>query len=199
MFHRLLPAALCILTTASVADTLILPGQEDPDPNDTLPECENRPYDKSNCVRVLACLGGDGLWFDGQAHGWDTGIVLGHLNTGTPCTGTWSANGPLGTGFSRLTCENGLSADVIYYSQHNETGTVIGHGMDSTGRALRVWTGLNVLEFLTPDQKSAPELPCTATPIPISALPKALREKPETQDSTTGHSARYRDVEGRRA
>ncbi|MEM7711025.1 MAG: hypothetical protein AAF264_09830, partial [Pseudomonadota bacterium] len=133
-----------------------------------VPVCENIPYDQANCVRVLACIGEDGLWFDGEARGWDAGTVTGQISDGTTCEGTWDLEGPGGAGQSRLACNGGLEIGVIYTQQHNETGTVIGSGIDSLERPIRVWSGLHVLRFLTPDGRVEARLPCGDVPIPIS-------------------------------
>lgn len=154
MIRALLPVAICALATPSAAQTTKV--------------CENVPFDPDNCVRVLACIGDDGLIFDGQARGWDTGAVTGFMSDGTGCNGTWTADGPLGTGTARMTCEDGSTVGVVYYSQDNITGTVIGRGTDSKGRAIQVWSGENVLEFLTPTGSVGPALPCIGGDIPLS-------------------------------
>lgn len=130
--------------------------------------CQNIPFSPDNCVRVLACIGDQGLTFDGQGRGWDTGTVTGMMSDGVTCNGTWTADGPLGTGIAGMTCSDGTSVDVLYYSQDNITGTAIGSGMDNKGRSVQVWTGENVLEFLTDDFASGPALPCIQGDIPIS-------------------------------
>lgn len=142
MFRRVLPAALC--ATSAMADP-----------------CETHPYSQSNCVRVLACWDGQSQWFDGQARGWDQGTVSGTLNDGQSCTGWWRAGGPMGVGLGHITCDR-LSADVIYHTQDNATGTVIGSGRDSTGATLQLWSGRNVLDFLR-DDRGTPQLPCGPT------------------------------------
>ena len=143
-----------------MAQTIELPGIGAKPETLELGPCEGNPYSPSNCVRVLACLGSEGLWFDGQAHGWDTGDVVGQLSTGQPCAGSWSSNGLFGTGFSSMECAGGLSARVLYHTLHNETGTVEGSGVDSQNRKVRVWTGLSVLEFLEKETGKPNALPC---------------------------------------
>ncbi len=135
---------------------------------DTDEACDSIPGNPQNCVRVLACIGTEGLWFDGQAIGWDSGTVRGATSDRSPCTGTWNADGPMGMGVAELRCDNGLSANVLYYNQDNETGTVIGAGQDNRGRGITVWTGTNVLDFLTPDGRPAARLPCGGGAVPVS-------------------------------
>jgi hypothetical protein len=173
-FVRRLTSALLlafIAASANANETLQLDGMAPKsDPNASLPVCENNPYDKSNCVRALACLGTEGVYFDGQAHGWDTGIVIGFLDDGTSCTGEWMA-GDVQThtpGRASLVCENGVEANVLYHTLDNETGTVIGSGQDSLGREITVWSGEKVLQFLTDPEDDRPVLPCGPAPIPIS-------------------------------
>ncbi|MEL6570799.1 MAG: hypothetical protein AAFQ64_04015 [Pseudomonadota bacterium] len=153
MFRLYLPAAI-VLGHAAMAQDLGV--------------CRNIPYDQDNCVRVLACIGDQGLQFDGKARGWDQGHIIGQRSDFTNCTGTWDSNGPLGTGVGQLTCEDGVTVDVIYYTQDNVTGTVIGRGKDSLGRNVQVWSGENVLQFLTPDGAHGARLPCFGGDIPIS-------------------------------
>lgn len=129
--------------------------------------CLNRPYDPSNCVRVLACIGEDGLWFDGKARGWNQGTVSGARSDDVLCKGTWDANGLLGTGVGQMTCEDGIGVDVIYYYQDNLTGTVIGRGLDSAGRNVQIWSGENVEQFLTGPGAFGPALPCVFGDIPL--------------------------------
>ena len=165
MFRPILPAAIWLLAHGAHAQTLTVPGLTD-EPTEQASTCKNVPYSTSNCVRVLACVGDGGVYFDGEARGWDTGSVTGYLSNGPTCTGTWTSNGLGGTGLSSLTCDGGIRVDVIYFNQDNETGTVIGSGRDSLGRNLRVWTGENVLAYLS--SSGAPALPCAAGAIPIS-------------------------------
>ncbi|SLN55953.1 hypothetical protein PSJ8397_02956 [Pseudooctadecabacter jejudonensis] len=164
MFRGLLPAAIFLLAPAAAAQTLEVPGRTDSPPSPS--RCENAIGSEDSCVRVLACVGNDGVYFDGEAIGWDTGTLRGFMSDGHDCIGTWSSGGLGGTGFAQLACDDGTTADVIYYSQDPDTGTVIGRGQDSAGRFIKAWSGLNVLAYLTQD--STPELPCTAGAIPIS-------------------------------
>lgn len=147
MFRAALLAALC--ATSVQADS-----------------CKNRPHSQKNCVRVLACWDGQTQWFDGQARGWDQGTVTGSLSTSPSkdeqsCTGWWRSGGPMGVGLGQITC-GALTADVIYHTQDNDTGTTIGSGRDSTGATLQLWSGLNVLDFLK-DDGGNPRLPCAPT------------------------------------
>jgi hypothetical protein len=163
MFRAALPAMICVLATQGTAQTLSLPGLS---PEKGPAACDNIPFSQDNCVRVLACIGDAGVYFDGQARGWDAGPVTGVMSTGVTCSGEWRSDGPAGTGLSSLACSDQSRADVVYYSQDNETGTVIGQGLDSRGRYIRVWSGTNVLDFLTEDGETA--LPCVQGDIPIS-------------------------------
>jgi hypothetical protein len=150
MFRHGLPAALILLPLSAMAGGT----------------CENIPYSQTNCVRVLACVGDQGVTFDGQSRGWDQGTVAGAMSDGVTCTGKWSSDGPLGTGISNLTCDDGTTVDVIYYAEDGITGTVTGRGIDSKGRAIQVWSGENVLQFLT--GADGPALPCVQGDIPVS-------------------------------
>ncbi|WP_099248403.1 hypothetical protein [Pelagimonas phthalicica] len=166
MFRILLPVALC-LSSPVFAQTLSVPGISKPSA-EVKPTCQNIPYSQENCVRVLACVGASGLYFDGRALGWDQGKVIGALSNGTRCVGTWKSGGFMGTGTSTLSCQDGTQAQVLYYTQDNDTGTVTGRGSDNHARAVIAWSGQNVLEFLTPSGKPSAELPCGPTAIPIS-------------------------------
>lgn len=129
--------------------------------------CQNVPFNAANCVQVLACIGDEGLWFDGRARGWDQGTVSGARSDDVLCKGTWDSNGPLGTGVGQMSCQDGVSVDVIYYNQDNITGTVIGRGLDSEGRVVQIWSGENVLQFLTAPGAFGPALPCVFGDIPV--------------------------------
>ena len=168
MFRLCAPVALCMTPLALGAQDAPPPqtGGQDA-PADDAPACRNLPYSDANCARVLACIGAAGLWFDGEARGWDTGIVTGRRSDAVPCAGHWRSGGVLGTGTARLQCADGLSVDVLYYTQDNVTGTVTGRGQDSVGRAVIAWSGTNVLRYLTPEGAVGPELPCGPAPIPL--------------------------------
>ncbi|MEM7488705.1 MAG: hypothetical protein AAF390_06225 [Pseudomonadota bacterium] len=166
MSVRVLAALALVASTAATQAQVGEPRR--PTELDIAPACENIPFDRANCVRVLACIGEDGLWFDGEARGWDTGTVAGRISDGTTCEGTWDLDGPGGAGQARLACEGGLEIGVIYTQQHNETGTVMGSGVDSLNRPVRVWSGLHVLRFLTPEGQVRAALQCGDAPIPIS-------------------------------
>ena len=177
MIGRALPAAMCLLVcvflggAAAAQDgpgTLSVPGLSPDTPKLALPPCENT-QDDDNCARLLACVGQDGLWLDGQARGWNTGTLAAQRSDGVVCAGTWAADqGPFGTGTARMECADGTTARAIYYSQDSLTGTAIGRGVDSTGRAIRAWSGQNVLKFLGDGDVNAAKLPCTDAAIPIS-------------------------------
>ncbi|MDT0682683.1 hypothetical protein RM543_08295 [Roseicyclus sp. F158] len=110
-----------------------------------------------NCVRILACIGDDGRWFDGRATGWNSGAVTGRTSDGVSCTGTWGIE-PSGIGRAELFCEDGTAASVLSRYQDYETGTTIGEGLTGEGETIRTWSGENVLDFLLED--GTPTLPC---------------------------------------
>ncbi len=153
MIRLILPVTICItLPWGANADTT----------------CENIPYSAENCVRTVACVGDQGLYFDGQARGWNEGAVTGQISDGVTCEGTWTSDGPMGAGIAEMTCEDGTDIRVLYHTQDNETGALIGRGTDTRGRNIQVWSGTNVLAFLTKDGAVGPALPCTSGPIPMS-------------------------------
>lgn len=169
MFLRALLATVFLLpTTPLAADVLRVPGLSDTAPPKLeLPACANTG-DQNNCARTLACIGGDGLWFDGQARGWNAGDIAGQMSNGVVCGGNWSYGGLFNTARAQITCEDGTKASLFYYAQDSLTGTGKARGYDNHGRSIRAWTGHNVLEFLRPEAGAKPELPCTDAPIPIS-------------------------------
>lgn len=156
-------------TKAGFAEQLIVPGlSPEPAPEKTVPACDLIEGSPENCVRTLACIGPDGLWFDGQARGWNSGTLIGTRSDGVPCTGQWAYGGVLGSASAQLQCSDGLKARVIYFAQDSQTGTGIARGMDGTGRVVRAWTGANVLQFLGETDDAPAQLPCGLTGIPIS-------------------------------
>ncbi|HAV08832.1 MAG TPA: hypothetical protein DCX13_08150 [Rhodobacteraceae bacterium] len=165
MIRALLPAALSLAATYAHSQGTDLRLLESP-PSPPAP-CTAKPGDPANCTRILACIGKDGLWFDGRAYGWNAGTLNGQISDGSTCTEEWRSGMAFGTGRWAVSCSDGSSGQVIYYIEHNETGTVEGRGLDTKGRALHVWTGLNVLEFLK-DATGIPRLKCGPTDIPIS-------------------------------
>jgi hypothetical protein len=149
MFTRLLPATLILAAVPAL-------GQ---------PACEMTGGGDS-CSRVLACVGEDGLWFDGRAIGWNTGTVAGELSDGTVCTGEWAYTSSH-TAETYVRCDDGMEVVVVTVSRDPSTATSIGKGTTSDGRSVMVWTGGNILQFLRGDGDE-PALPCTPDPIPIS-------------------------------
>lgn len=166
MLRALLPAALSTFASFASAEGAEPPLLESVKPEQVTP-CVGIPGSTESCVRILACVGSEGLWFDGRAMGWDAGTVEGKLSDGHNCTGEWRSGFAFGTGRSVVSCTDGSRGHVLYYIEHNETGTVEGSGLDTKGRKLRVWTGLNVLEFLK-GKDGVPRLNCGTTAIPIS-------------------------------
>ncbi|MGH1356953.1 MAG: hypothetical protein ACRBBS_18035 [Thalassovita sp.] len=151
MFRRCLPVALCLFAA--------FPAKAEPPCLQT--------QDQNNCARVLACVGGDGAYFDGRSKGWNTGTVTGRMDDGTTCSGQWTARGPFGFGLATLICQDGVTAQAIYYYMDGLTGTAIGSGSTSDGRAIRIWSGQNVLRYLTPKGTVGAKLPCGANSIPV--------------------------------
>jgi hypothetical protein len=149
MIARLLPPALAVLALPVFAN----------------PDCENTGGPDS-CSRVLACIGEDGVWFDGRSVGWNSGTLAGELNDGTICTGSWAYTGP-NVAEAHATCDHGLEIAVVAVAQDPPTGTTIAEGFTSDGRRVVAWTGNNVLEFLRGPRRE-PRLPCTGDPVPIS-------------------------------
>ncbi|MEM7642658.1 MAG: hypothetical protein AAF366_09025 [Pseudomonadota bacterium] len=115
---------------------------------------------------MLACIGDDGLWFDGEARGWGRGTVAGMISDGTRCEGVWAYEAQGNTARSQLICDDGVEINVLYTQQG--TGTGIGSGLDSKGRAVLAWSGAHLLRFLTPDGEVTARLQCGDAPIPIS-------------------------------
>lgn len=138
----------------------VRPRADAPPPAAAAPPCENRPFEAESCSRFLACVGEDGLWLDGQARGWNTGTLAGTMSDGTTCTGSWWVAGdrPPGAVFE---CSDGTAGRVRYVAQDSITGTGIAAGATGDGRAVRAWTGENVLAFLR-EEAGGPEalLPC---------------------------------------
>ena len=127
--------------------------------------------DQSSCVRVLACIGTEGLWFNGRAFGQGTGTVAGLMSDGAQCAGRWKSRNVMGLGQADVTCDNGVEVTVIYYIQDNFTGTVLGNGLTNRGEMVRAWSGAKVLEYLRdpsrPEAENQVFLPCGSEPIPI--------------------------------
>lgn len=157
MFRSILPAAIVALAGLLPLQSAAQAGA-----------CRNT-MDEENCVRVLACVGAQGVVFDGHAYGWEQGVVKGLLSSGVPCGGQWSANGPMGTGFAQMQCGDGVTGEVIYFKQDSLTGTAIGRGKTSRGEAIRIWSGRNVLEYLRREGgRERAILPCESGDIPVS-------------------------------
>ena len=107
--------------------------------------------DDSNCVRVVACIGDQGVWFNGLAFGRGEGTFSETTSTGLMCGGTWMSRNAFGLGLGDITCENGQKGRVFYTYQDESTGTAVGQGAMYSGERIKIWSGTNVLEYLRGD------------------------------------------------
>jgi len=162
MFRFVLPVAVCLFGQSSVSQEVKV--QASPYSQTKVADCQNIVGNTGNCVRILACIGENGLYFDGFARGRDAGSLMGHTTAGIQCFGHWRTGGLLGSGSAELTCTDGVTANLIFYTQDSLTGTVIGRGIDSENRVIRAWSGQNVLQFLT-GLNGQPRMKCGPTEV----------------------------------
>lgn len=137
-------------------------------PNAELPFCP-LTEGQDSCTRILACIGTDGDWFNGRAFGRGTGTLAGRLASGAICTGEWKNRNVFGFGQADVICDDGMGVRVIYTQQDGYTGTAIGRGLSNTGKLVKGWSGLHVLEYLS-RETGLPDgvLLCGEVEIPIS-------------------------------
>lgn len=177
MFRFVLPVALFFVSAIpglgsqvlDAVDRNFTPAQTGQSPQKELPPCQSSVEKKKNCMRVLACIGEDGVFFDGQVRGDGVGIILGRTNEGVQCSGHWSrvdGTDVRGEGRARLKCEDGSRFHLVYDSRDRREGTQYGVGKDSKGRMIRAWTGTDVLHFLTKDPNQ-PGLKCGDQIVPL--------------------------------
>jgi len=154
-----------------VALALSAPLRAEDAPITLAPPCATTD-DQNDCVRILACIGSEGNWFNGRAFGRGSGTLAGRTAFGAQCVGRWRSRNAMGLGQADVQCDDGMEVTVLYYLQDDYTGTAIGNGRTNRGEFVRAWSGLNVLEYLR--DRSAPEgenqvfLPCGSQPIPMS-------------------------------
>lgn len=155
MFLRLLPAfAFFALTLPALSDTA--------------DQCELTD-DQSDCVRILACIGDQGRWFNGRAFGRGAGSLAGEVNDGVTCTGNWVSANAAGYGQADVACDDGMTVTVLYFYQDSYTGTAIGRGLSNRDDQIEAWSGKNVLDYFrdgSPDAKAI--MKCGDYGIPIS-------------------------------
>ena len=117
--------------------------------------------DDANCVRVVACIGDEGVWFNGRAFGRGEGTFSGTTSTGLMCEGTWMSRNAFGLGQADVMCEDGRKGRVFYTYQDEYTGTAVGQGAMHSGEKIKIWSGTNVLEYLRGDTgERIAYLPC---------------------------------------
>jgi hypothetical protein len=150
MRHYLLPLSL-LLASPALAESETCSLYDPPEP----------------CVRVLACVGGDGLWFDGRAYGAREGRIEGQMSDGTICGGSWTVRNFMGIGRSDLNCDDGREARVYYTYRDRRTGTATGSGRSNFGESIKVWAGEEVLAYLAADG-APPLLPCRGGDVPLN-------------------------------
>ena len=107
--------------------------------------------DDANCVRVVACIGDEGVWFNGRAFGRGEGTFSGTTSTGQMCEGTWMSCNAFGLGQADVMCGDGRQGRVFYTYQDEYTGTAVGQGAMHSGEKIKIWSGTNVLEYLRGD------------------------------------------------
>ncbi len=125
---------------------------------------------QSSCSRVVACIGVEGVWFNGRAFGRGEGGLDGMLSTGAQCKGRWVQQNLVGLGQADVTCDDGMTTTVLYTYQDAYTGTTIGHGRTNRGELVEVWSGQNVLAYFQNEDPENPviTLHCGLTSIPLS-------------------------------
>ncbi len=177
MFRFVLPVALLLLNvsmgTAALSEANAVPSVQSQKTALNLqskqPPCGPSKAVGKTCMRVLACIGEKGVFFDGQARGDGVGIILGQTSEGVQCSGHWSnidGTDIRGEGRARLKCADGSRFHLVYDERDNHDGTQVGVGKDSKGRMIRAWTGENVLHFLE-DKNHNPTLKCGDQMVPL--------------------------------
>lgn len=124
--------------------------------------------DGAVCVRVLACIGTAGRWFNGASYGNTSGALAGTMSDGIACSGSWDWGGGTGPGRASVVCDDGLTANVRFVYLDRESGTTLGFGIASTGQTVRSWSGPGVIGYLTPNGSAGASLPCTEAGVPVS-------------------------------
>lgn len=154
-----------ILTTAAIiALPLVATGQPKLDRTCTL-----KSGSIENCVPVVGCLGGTGVYFTGRAFGWVSGAIAIETSQQLTCHGTWTSRGPMGFGQSDFTCDDGRTGVGLYTYQDGATGTATGFGKLSDGTPLQVWSGHNIEQFMVNQSGDVNTgLECYGVPVPIS-------------------------------
>ncbi|NBT43286.1 MAG: hypothetical protein EBT20_23020 [Alphaproteobacteria bacterium] len=115
----------------------------------------------ANCVRVVACIGNEGAWFNGRAFGRGEGTFSGTTSTDLMCERTWMSCNAFGLAQTDVMCEDGSKGRVFYTYQDEYTGTAVGQGAMHSGEKIKIWSGTNVLEYLRGDTgEHIAYLPC---------------------------------------
>lgn len=131
--------------------------------------CVHRPDSQENCTPLVACFGTSGLYFTGRAIGWNDGTFAGDTNAGFACIGQWMARNALGLGQAVFECDNGRHGVVYFTYRDNQTGTATGGGFLDDARAVRMWSGHNIHQFIINDSGDInARLMCGDTEVPIS-------------------------------
>ena len=93
--------------------------------------------DDANCVRVVACIGYEGVWFNKRAFGRGEGTFSGTTSMGLMCEGTWMSRNAFGLGQTDVQCEDGRKRRVFYTYQDEYTGTAVGQGAMHSGEKIK--------------------------------------------------------------
>lgn len=159
---RILAAiALTCLGSGSWASTIGPPRPLDegaPVPQALAP-CETTD-DQGNCVRILACIGREGRWFQGRSFGRGAGTLAGTISDGAACNGEWVESNRMGVGQADVSCDDGMAVRVFFTYQERFTGTTIGRGLSNRGEMVKAWSGLHVLDYLEEETGKPNALPC---------------------------------------
>ena len=71
--------------------------------------------DDANCVRVVACIGDEGVWFNGRDFGRGEGTFSGTTSTGLMCEETSMSSNTFGLGQANVKCEDGRKGLFFLY------------------------------------------------------------------------------------
>ena len=120
--------------------------------------------DPHQCDHVLACIGMDGLRYDGVAIGnGPVNTIRGQLNTGVTCTATRMRFNKPYAGKITLSCDDGTRTMADYDAAYLGAGYSYGQSVTADGRHVRMWVAHDMMGALSDQSADSPaNASCTA-------------------------------------
>jgi hypothetical protein len=109
--------------------------------------CNLAPDNPENCARFVGCFNEGETVISGTSRGWETGTLYGETPEGLTCSGTWEFDGFVEKGEGKITCSDGDSVDINFFTRGDTTQAITGVAITEQGKRLRLWASPDLPAF----------------------------------------------------